>query len=382
MGTHYSRLEVLGRRLNSIVDEERADAAKGLGREKPEEVIALVHRILANSSHLAIKRDAVSAIAYTRSDLALDALLELSIDAEAEEEVRAQATEGLGYVIQFKSRGHPRYGEIADALVERLNDPSPLVRVWAIQAIGVAFVKRARPALIALALKDKSTVDDKCWGTVRDEARAALYALERRKDLMWPLLQRGDMDAIGEIRRVVLGYLKKKGPHTVPPPKTSSDEGGESASDEGESSDEDALIREALVRQDRMPMYSGKEGRFSITPDAVIYFTPNEGSTRRERRPRWLIVAVKAASKEFPELKPLLPQKPDEGRQCEMCKGKGKVLWPWRRVGPFCDGCWGLGWTCLPFVSKADAAAEQLPPLERKPGAEALDGELAREEER
>ena len=24
---------------------------------------------------------------------------------------------------------------------------------------------------------------------------------------------------------------------------------------------------------------------------------------------------------------------------------------PWRRVGPFCDACWGLGWSQLPTVS-------------------------------
>ena len=358
MGSHYSRLEVLGRRLNSIVDEERADAAKGLGREDAVEVIELVHRILATSDHLPIKRDAVSAIAYTRTDLALDALLDLSVNFELEPEVRAQATEGLGYVIQFKSRGHPRFGEISDALIDRLADPSPLVRVWAIQAIGVAFVKSARSALIDLVLSDRSVVDDKCWGTVRDEARAALYALEHRKDLMWPLLQRNDMDAIGEIRRLVLGYLKTKSPHTLSPGRpapgsqdTAVDEGDE---EEGEES-ETQKLRESLVRQDRMPIYKDKTGHFSITPDAVVFFTPKEGSTERERRPRWLIVAIKAASSEYPELKALLPEVQADARQCEMCKGKGKVLWPWRRVGPFCDGCWGLGWTCLPFISKADA---------------------------
>ncbi|MGB0591401.1 MAG: HEAT repeat domain-containing protein [Myxococcota bacterium] len=354
MGSHYSRLEVLGRRLNSIVDEERADAAKGLGREDAAEVIALVRRTLETSDYLSIKRDAISAIAYTRADLALDALLELSVDPALEPELRAQATEGLGYVIQFKSRGHPRYGEIADALVDRLADPSALVRVWAIQAIGVAFVKRARSALITLALNDKSVVDDKCWGTVRDEARAALFALEHRKDLMWPLLQRGDMDAIGEIRRLVLGYLKTKAPNTLSPGRPAPDAEDEVTVDPDEQDGETQMLREALVRQDRMPIYDGKEGRFSITPDAVIYFTPKEGGTDRERRPRWLIVAIKAASSEYPELKALLPPPPEEARQCEMCKGKGKVLWPWRRVGPFCDGCWGLGWTSLPFVSKAD----------------------------
>jgi hypothetical protein len=356
MGSHYSRLEVLGRRLNSIVDEERADAAKGLGREDPSAVIDLVQRILATSSQLSIKRDAVSAIAYTRSDLALDALLALSVNGESEPEVRAQATEGLGYVIQFKSRGHPRFGEIADALVALLGDSSPLVRVWAIQAIGVAFVKRARSALIELVLNDKSVVDDKCWGTVRDEARAALYALERRRDLMWPLLQRNERAATAEVRRVVLSYLKDTGPLAMgaPPPTTEPDE----VDEEDEEDSERQMLREALVREDRMPMYGDKSGRFSITPDGVIYFTPRDQTTRRERRPRWLIVATKAASKQFPELKALLPDRPEGARQCEMCKGKGKVLWPWRRVGPFCDGCWGLGWTCLPFISKSDAPPE------------------------
>lgn len=353
MGSHYSRLEVLGRRLSSIVNEERADAAKGLGREAPSAVIDLVQRILATSSHLPVKRDAVSAIAYTRSDLALDALLDLSVAGESEPEVRAQATEGLGYVIQFKSRGHPRFGEIADALVALLGDSSPLVRVWAIQAIGVAFVKRARSALIELVLNDKSVVDDKCWGTVRDEARAALYALDRRKDLMWPLLQRNENDAITEVRRVVLTYLKDTGPSAMraAPPTTEPDE-------EDEEGSKRQMLREALVREDRMPMYGDKSGHFSITPDGVIYFTPRNQTTRRERRPRWLIVATKAASKQFPELKALLPDPPEDARQCEMCEGKGKVLWPWRRVGPFCDGCWGLGWTCLPFISKSDATPE------------------------
>ena len=129
--------------------------------------------ILEETEHMSVRRDAVSAIAYTRADPALDALVALSSDQEREIEVRAQATEGLGYVIQFKSRGHPRYDEIADHLVTLLDDPEPMVRLWAAQAIGVAGVKRAKRRLMALALSDDTGVDDRCWGTVAHEAQAA-----------------------------------------------------------------------------------------------------------------------------------------------------------------------------------------------------------------
>jgi hypothetical protein len=350
MGSHYSRLEVLGRRLRSLSDEERSDAAKSLGREDPHEVIELVRTILSETEHMIIQRDAVSAIAYTRADPALDALVEFANDLETDPELRAQALEGLGYIVQFKSRGHPRYDEIAEMFVALLRDPEPIVRLWAAQAIGVAGVKRARQRLIELAIDDNDGVDDRCWGTVRDEARAALHALKHRRDLMWPVLQAVDRDTAGAIRTRVLTYLKDLGgPITAPAP----------AADDEEALDPEAeaerqLLEAIIVRQDRMPIFDSKEGRFSITPEAAVFFTPHDGGTRRERRPRWLIVSIKAASKNIPELANLLPSRPDTARDCDTCKGKGKVLRPWRRVGPYCDGCWGLGWTMLPEVTKDD----------------------------
>ena len=349
MGSHFSRIEVLGRRLRSLIDEERSEAAQALGREDPQEVIELVRRVMREADYPPIRRDAVSAIAYTRSSAALDALLELSVDPEVEVAVRAQATEGLGYVIQFKSRGHPRFEEISDALIARLEDPEPQVRLWAAQALGVAYVKRGRRALIALALDDRSVVDDRCWGTVRDEARAALYALEHRKDLLWPLLERRGGEAVIALRKRVLSYLKmQSGPTTVPPPPEDDLPDDESVQAERE------LLEDVLLRQDRMPIYQDKHGCFSVTAEGLLFFTNNEGETRREQRPRWLIVAIKASCEEFPELEAMLPERPDDAHDCDTCKGKGKVLRPWRRVGPFCDGCWGLGWTCLPTVTKED----------------------------
>ena len=350
MGSHFSRIEVLGRRLRSLIDDERSEAAKALGREDPNEVIELARRVMEEAEYPPIRRDAVSAIAYTRADEALDALLELSVDPEAEVAVRAQATEGLGYVIQFKSRGHPRFDEISDALIERMSDREPQVRLWASQAVGVALVKRARRRLIELALDDRAPVDDRCWGTVRDEARAALYALDHRTDLLWPLIELGGGEARIALRKRVLSYMKDgSGPTTVPPPPE----------DVVEEDDEDALaqremLEDVLFRQDRMPIYQDKHGCFSITAEGKLFFTPTNGDTGRELRPRWLIVALKASCKEFPELEALLPERPEAAHDCDTCNGKGKVLRPWRRVGPFCDGCWGLGWTCLPLVTKDD----------------------------
>jgi len=129
------------------------------------------------------------------------------------------------------------------------------------------------------------------------------------------------------------------------------------------------ILEDALLRDDRMPIHDDKGGYFSITPEAVVYFT-NEDGTRRERRPRWLLVAIKAACRDLPELKSLLPRRPDTARRCDTCKGRGKVLRPWRRVGPYCDGCWGLGWTCLPAVTKDDLLPlEETAPTPEEPCA-------------
>jgi len=361
MGSVYSRLEILGRRLTSLIDEERTEAAKALGREDPQEVIDLVHGIIAASDYAMMRRDAVSAIAYTRSDPAVDALLALALDGGAEVEVRAQAAEGLGHVIQYKSRGHARFDEVADALVGLLDDREPAIRLWAAQAIGVGYIKRGRRRLLELAVEDRTVVEDRCWGTVRDEARAALFALDHRQDLMWPLLQRDDAEAIVAIRRRVLSFVKNRlGPITVPPVMGHADPDDADADAESESEADRQLVEDALIRDDRMPIHDGKGGYFSITPEAVVYYTSDDGGTRRENRPRWLIVAIKAASRDFPELNALLPSRPSNARRCGTCKGRGKVLRPWRRVGPYCDSCWGLGWTCLPAVTKEDL----LPPEE------------------
>ena len=174
---------------------------------------------------------------------------------------------------------------------------------------------------------------------------------------MWPVLQPIDRDTAGAIRTHVLTYLKDRGgPITTPAPATE-DEEEETLDPEAEA--ERQLLEAIIVRQDRMPIFDSKEGRFSITPEAAVFFTPLDGGTRRERRPRWLVVSIKAACKNIPELAALLPTRPDTARDCDTCKGKGKVLRPWRRVGPYCDGCWGLGWTMLPEVTKDDLLPEE-----------------------
>ena len=240
-------------------------------------------------------------------------------------------------------------------IVAQLYAREPTLRLKAARATGIAFVKRARRRLYELALTDRAVVDDTCWGTVRDEARAALYALDHRRDLMWPLLQRSDIEGMNAIRKRVLTYIKdRKGPTTSAPNTQPADHAS------GEVSERE-MLEDMLIRDDRMPIYDGRRGRFSITPDAIVFFTPKGGATQRERRPRWLIIAVEASCVKIPELAILLPERPDGAAVCTTCKGLGKVRRPWRRIGPFCDGCWGLGWTCLPEVSKRDIPPELEP---------------------
>lgn len=79
----------------------------------------------------------------------------------------------------------------------------------------------------------------------------------------------------------------------------------------------------------------------AITPEGEIkaYIHAN-GTVHEVREDEWRCIALRSAAKWYPELKELIPKRPDDALKCEDCDGVGTF-----RETIWCSTCYGLG--CL-----------------------------------
>ncbi len=105
----------------------------------------------------------------------LEAYLDVLNDENEAPAVRAQVCEGLNY-IEWGDHRRRLARRVIASLLRALGDPSPEVRFWACFAIGKFGVRRALPALKALAEKDKTLVPG--WWTVGEEAADAITTIK------------------------------------------------------------------------------------------------------------------------------------------------------------------------------------------------------------
>ncbi|MCH7711830.1 MAG: HEAT repeat domain-containing protein [Proteobacteria bacterium] len=113
-------------------------------------------------------------MAYGYSRPVLEAYLDVLNDENEAPAVRAQVCEGLNY-IDWGDRRRRLARRVIASLLRALGDASPEVRFWACFAIGKYGVRRALPALKALAEKDKTLVPG--WWTVGEEAADAITTI-------------------------------------------------------------------------------------------------------------------------------------------------------------------------------------------------------------
>jgi hypothetical protein len=96
-----------------------------------------------------------------------------------------------------------------------------------------------------------------------------------------------------------------------------------------------------------LPVYSDMGGTLLLRPDGeILFLDSNSGDDEPpiETDSGWRITAVVVGAEEYPELRPLLPNRPSGTEDCAACAGLGRV-----RIGEtdrpiLCGRCHGLGW--------------------------------------
>jgi hypothetical protein len=105
-------------------------------------------------------------------------------------------------------------------------------------------------------------------------------------------------------------------------------------------SDPAAEFRDVATRFNALPVYSDVGGTLFVTPSLqILSMRSDETVVVEEHAPQWKLVALIAAAERFPELKQLLPVRPNGVSVCSICLGTGRV-----EQGLRCGACFGLGW--------------------------------------
>jgi hypothetical protein len=100
--------------------------------------------------------------------------------------------------------------------------------------------------------------------------------------------------------------------------------------------------REAARRTDGIPVYADLGGviTLSLLGDFVLY-DPESETVSPVQEELWRNVALASLARHYPDLRGLLPPRPDEAALCPTCSGSG-----WTMEGRlFCTVCRGRGWT-------------------------------------
>lgn len=113
------------------------------------------------------------------------------------------------------------------------------------------------------------------------------------------------------------------------------------------SSDPDpANLREVARQLNALPIYPDWSGCLVLRPDGTILFLDDStGEATEEFDQKFRSVGLVYGSEKYPELKVLLPARPDDANTCEDCRGTGRWFFEEQvQSNIFCGQCSGLGW--------------------------------------
>ena len=99
-------------------------------------------------------------------------------------------------------------------------------------------------------------------------------------------------------------------------------------------------------RHQALPLYADLGGVLFLRSDGEVLVGQGIVGEELEVEPNraWHITVRVIAAEKYPELKPLLPERPPDAPTCDDCRGTGKV--PVAASHVICGGCFGLGWQC------------------------------------
>ena len=113
------------------------------------------------------------------------------------------------------------------------------------------------------------------------------------------------------------------------------------------SSDPDpADLRRIAWQLNALPILPDMSGCLALRPDgSFIYLDEETEKVTEVFDPKFILVALVNGSEKYPELKALLPVRPDTAIDCDNCQGTGRFIFESQLYKQaFCGTCSGLGW--------------------------------------
>ncbi|MGH6932158.1 MAG: HEAT repeat domain-containing protein [Dongiaceae bacterium] len=157
----------------------RWEAAKALSDRRG--CVPELLRVLTRHQDHEVRAMLLYAISHNRDEAAFDALREILADSSEPPPIRGQCAEGLAYLLWPTDRRRARYKAAIRTLISALDDPSPIVRFWAVFALGSGGIVAVLPKLRRMAKNDRAKVAG--WWLVSEESADAIIAIETG---LWP----------------------------------------------------------------------------------------------------------------------------------------------------------------------------------------------------
>jgi hypothetical protein len=91
-----------------------------------------------------------------------------------------------------------------------------------------------------------------------------------------------------------------------------------------------------------LPISAGYNGWLALRPDGSLVYLDDTEQITEEKGAEIKFYSLLLGSEKYPELRVLLPARPENANDCKDCKGTGKSII--EGIQAFCGKCSGLGW--------------------------------------
>jgi hypothetical protein len=117
--------------------------------------------------------------------------------------------------------------------------------------------------------------------------------------------------------------------------------------DELIASSDPADLRRVAESLNALPIWADMSGWLALRPDGSFVFLNGETEeVTEEVATQFKLVGLVNSSEKYPELKTLIPVRPDHADDCRDCKGTGRFIFESKVYNPvFCGKFSGLGWS-------------------------------------
>jgi len=116
-------------------------------------------------------------------------------------------------------------------------------------------------------------------------------------------------------------------------------------------------VAEAARRFNALPLYEGWDGWGLITDDGEVLEGSDEGAVVPAVEPLRTMYLVKGAE-DYPELRVLLPVRPELSADCDHCNGTGWFHQGGVKTHTRCGMCRALGWVAVPSNTSLERTRE------------------------